>query len=220
MQEENVSGEPLEAAAPAQVNEQEAKEAEAEKVVPLDALEAERAQRQKLADELQMIKDHFALLKSQQESQKQPKKSEFEGLSDDDVLTVGEFKKALQSKDQQYQMSMEELRVMQQNPDYQEVVTKYLPEVLKSNPELRRSLETTQDYQLAYHLAKNSDQYRQAHSQPAQKSKEAQKIIENANRAGSLSSAGAGTPVSEAMRYKDMSEDEFRRAVHKNMGLA
>lgn len=220
MSEENVSGEQLEAAAPAEVNEQEAKAAEESKVVPLDALEAERAQRQKLADELQMMRDHLALMKSQQEKSTPKPKSEFDGLDDTDVLTVGEFKKALQSKDQQYQASLKEIQTMQKNPDYQEVVTKYLPEVLKSNPELRRSLETTQDYQLAYHLAKNSEQYRKDHEQPVQKSKEAQKIIENASKAGSLSSAGAGTPISEAMRYKDMSDEDFQKVVARNMGVA
>ena len=56
----NPTGEPVEAAAPPLETSQEAPiSQEQEKVVPLSALEAERTQRQKLSDELSMVKEHL-----------------------------------------------------------------------------------------------------------------------------------------------------------------
>ena len=162
-----------------------------------------------------MLKEHLALMQSNQ--QQSPKKDEFDGLSDDDVLTVGEFKKALQSKEQQYQMSLQELRMTQKHPDYEQIVTQYLPEVLKQNPGLRQTLEKTQDYELAYYLAKNSDAYKEANKR-AKKNADAERIVQNANRAGSLSSVGQTSPISQAKRYKDMSDADFKREMQKNLG--
>jgi len=217
--EEN-SGEFVEAAAPVEPTETEIPydhEPPPERQVPVEALQAERNQRQELQEELKLIKDHLSLMQSQRESQAPKRQEEFDGMSDDDVLTVGEFKKALTTREKQYQMGMEELRVSQQHPDYHEVVTNYLPEVLKSNPGLQRTLETTQDYGLAYHLAKNSDGYR-ARNKTTKRNADAERIVQNAQQPGSLSAVGQSTNMSEAKRWKSMSDDEFRAAVNKNLG--
>ena len=132
-------------------------------------------------------------------------------------MTVGEFKKHTSRIANQFQMTLEELRMTQKHPDYQEVVTKYLPEVFKTNPTLRESLQKTQDYELAYHLAKNSDGYRNI-SQKSQRNEDAERIIRNSQQTGSLSSMGASTPVSQAKRYKDMSDEEFRNLSARNAG--
>lgn len=188
-----------------------------EQNVPLSALQQERAQRQELQEQLRMIKDHLALLQANQTNQKGNPEDEFEGLQDGDVMTVGEFKKIASKFNQQVQMSVGELRMIQQYPDYQEVVTKYLPEVLKQNPGLRASLEKSQDYNLAYHLAKNSDSYRSAHK-TAKRSEDAERMIRNANQSGSLSSVGGTSPINQAKRYRDMSDDDFRKEVARNLG--
>lgn len=188
--------------------------------VPLAALQSERSQRQQLQDELKMIKDHVALLQitQQQAIQQNNQKDDLDNLEDGDVLTVGEAKKYLSRMSRKHQMSIEELKIMQKHTDYQEIITKYLPEVLKTNPGLKRSLEQTQDYELAYHLAKNSDTYREDNKR-SKKSIEAQRIVENSQKAGNLSSMGATTPISQAKRYKDMSTDDFRALTNKNLGI-
>lgn len=188
--------------------------------VPLSALQAERSDRQRLQDELGVIKENMQLMMSQLQQQQQPRqepKDEFSGLSDDDVLTVGEFKKALSQKERQYEMSLEELKMTQRHPDYEQVVTQYLPEVLKNNPGLRRTLQQTNDYELAYVLAKNSDGYRSANKK-TKVNEDAQRIIENSQKSGSLSSVGHTSPISEAKRYRDMSDAEFRAMAQKNLG--
>lgn len=217
-EEPNPTGDQMEAAAPVD-NGSDGLSGGQERQVPLDALQAERAERQRLQDELKMIKDNMSLMMSQQQQQQSaPKpKDDFDGLQDDDVLTVGEFKKAFSQKERQYQMSIEELRMTQKHPDYQEVVTQYLPEVLKNNPGLRNTLQQSQDFELAYHLAKNSDAYR-SHNKQVKKNVEAEKMLENAQRSGSLASVGQNSPINQAKRYKDMSDAEFMQIHKRNLG--
>src|SRR3989304_9989794 len=99
-------------------------------------------------------------------------------------------------------MGLQELKIAQKYPDYQQTVIKYLPEVLKQNPSLRSTLEKTQDFELAYYLSKNSSAYT-ADNKSAKKNADAERIIKNAEKTGSLSSVGQSSPISEAKRYKD-----------------
>ena len=223
-EELNVSGEQnLEAAVPPPVetNQVQPEQVEGGSVqedqnVPLSALQSERAKRQQMEDELRMIKDHLALSQVKQ-SQPTQKKDDFEGLDDGDVMTVGEFKKLSSGMANKFQMTIEELKMAQKHPDYQEVITKYLPDVLKKNPGLQSTLQKTQDYELAYYLAKNSDEFR-GENKRTKKSADAQRIVENSQRAGTLSSMGSTSPVSQAKKYKDMSDSDFMQEVRKNLG--
>jgi hypothetical protein len=217
-QEENSGDQTVEAAVPANDVQSESQDGGSQEgqSVPLQALQAERAQRQNLQEELRVIKDHIALMQSQQ-LQAPAAKEEMDGLSDDDVLTVGEFKKAFKKKEQQYQMSLQELKMTQKHPDYQDIVSQYLPEVLKTNPGLRNTLQQTQDFELAYYLAKNSDAYKSANKK-AKKNVDAERIVQNSQQAGSLGSMGSNSPVSQAKRYKEMSDSEFMATVNRNIG--
>jgi len=194
----------------------ESNDAQQEQNVPLSALQSERARRQQVEDDLRMMKDHLALSQVNQ-SQPAPKKDDFEGLEDGDVMTVGEFKKLSSGMANKFQMTIEELKMAQKNPDYQEVITRYLPDVLKQNPGLKGTLQKTQDYELAYYLAKNSDTYRKE-KKVSKKSADAQRIVENSQRAGNLSSMGSTSPISQAKRYKDMSDSDFMEEVNRNLG--
>lgn len=220
-EEPNVSGDQInqEAAVPTSVEMGEAQstapESKEEQTVPLSALQAERAQRQQTQDDLRMIKEHLALNQASQSKEKP--KDAFEGLEDGDVMTIGEFKKLTNSMSNQFKMSIEELKMAQKNPDYQEVITKYLPDVLKQNPGLQSTLQKTQDYELAYYLARNSDTYRK-NNKKSKQSADAQRLVENSQKAGSLSSMGSTSPISQAKRYKDMPEKEFRELMNQNMG--
>jgi len=186
--------------------------------VPLEALQAERAQRQGLQDELRIIKDHLGLLQAQQALNSQPAAREpMDSMSDDDVLTVGEAKRYLSKMNQQTQMSIQELKMTQQNPDYNDVVTKYLPEILKNNPKLRKTLVDTQDYELAYYLAKNSDAYKSSNKKE-RKNADAERIVQNSQNVGSLSSVGSASTMNTARKYKDMSDADFQKLANRNLG--
>ncbi len=141
--------------------------AQDEERVPLSALQAERRQRQELQQNMKMLQDHLELIRAnQQGSTKKKQEDQFSELQDDDVLTVKEAKKFMESIQQNYQTSIEELKMQQAYPDYAETVQQYLPDVLKENPDLRDDIQRAKNpYKLAYFLAKKSDQYKAANKQ-------------------------------------------------------
>lgn len=221
-EEPSVSGEQtMEAAAPLSFvqNDSSQEQGSREQYVPLTALQSERAQRQKMEEELRIIRDHLTLIQANQTRPQEQPKDDFEGLNDGDVMTVGDFKKIANKFNQQVTMSVEELRMTQKYPDYQEVVTKYLPEVLKTNPGLRNSLVQTQDFELAYYLARNSEIYK-SENKRVKRSADAERIVQNSQLSGSLTSMGQSTPVSMTKRYKDMSDADFVKEVNKNLGYS
>lgn len=218
MSEEN-SGVTLEAAVPESENfdaESTSQSESNEQMVPLSALQAERQARQQLQEEIRDIKDNLTLLKrSQQPPQRQEAIEEV--LDDDDVLTVRQLKKILQPA----QASMAEMHMYRKYPDYEQVITKHLPEILEKQPNLRNVLQQTQDYELAYYLAKNSDGYRANQSTEQSKPKinpEAQRAIENLDRPGSLSSVARTSTASQLKKWSQMSDDEFRKHAMRNLG--
>jgi len=219
MSEEIMSGDSSVAAAQPMHNSYESNPGSGgEQHVPLSALQQERSSRQAMEEQLRVIKDHLSLLQANQQRPSAPApKDDFDGLSDNDVMTVGEFKRVASKMQQNIQMNVEELRMTQKYPDYQEVVTKFLPDVLNTNPSLRRSLETTNDYELAYFLAKNSENYKVT-NKTQKRNSDAERILANSTQSGSLSAVGGTTPVSQAKRYKAMTDDEFNKEVAKNTG--
>ena len=185
-----------------------------EEMVPLSALQAERRDRQQAQEQNKLLQDHVTLI----QSNPAPPKDEMSNMSDDDVLTVGEAKKFLGQIQQNYQTSVEELRVQTKYSDYNEVVTKFLPDVVKENPSLQATLKNDPNrYELAYYLAKNSDSYRGT-KHVAKKSADAQRIVENGQRAGSLSAVGSTAPQSQVSNMRNMSDADFMKMANKNLG--
>lgn len=207
------SGVVMEAAAPAEHEEASSpQQSQAEPLVPVAALQAERQARQQMQDELKALKQNMEFLVRQQ----QPQVPQEESLDDNDVLTVGQAKQLFQAD----RATLKELQFSRRHADYEEVIRNHLPKVLEQQPGLRQTLQQTQDYELAYYLAKNSESYRQAQaaSQAPPVHPNAEKIVANANKAGSLSSAGHGSPLSQAKRWSTMSDAEFRSHVARHMG--
>lgn len=199
------TGEILEAAAP----ESEVNEVTHDQSVPLSALQSERAHRQQIQQELDMIRNHLALMQSNQQSQM---------VDDDgDIITKGDLKKMLKEKESEFNNRIAEIQVSKKYPDYDEVVTKYLPEAIKENPKIRDVLLSTNDYEMAYYLAKKSDAYQKA-SKKTKKNEDAERILKNSSSSGSLAGFGSNSPISTAKPYKNMSDEEFRALMNKNMG--
>jgi len=217
MDEDNFSGEEnMEAAVPSGNDHANSDSANDDRV-PLSALQAERKQRQELQQNLKMMQDHLELMKANQPQKQQV--DEFGALQDDDVLTVGEAKKHLQSIKNDYRLSVEELKMQQSYSDYQEVVRNYLPDVLKEDPDLRDEIQNAKNpYKLAYRLAKRSERYLSETSKK-QKHDTADRILQNAGRSGSLSAVGSTAPKSSAQgNWKSMSDKDFMAQVHRHMG--
>jgi len=215
----SVSGVHEEVAAPVSepvVDEQPEQAALQERQVPLAALESERAQRQQIQDELRIIKENLTLM---QMRQNQPPPIQEPIINDDDVMTHGEFKKAASQFQSQIAGQLNEMQMSKKFPDYDEVVRKYLPEIIKDDPSIATTLDNSKDYNLAYRLAKTSDGYRRDQKQ-VKKNSDAQRILSNSEQTGSLSSVGGTSPISMVKRYKDMSDTDFLKEMAKNVGHA
>jgi len=206
------------AAEPEVVNEEQSQAEHQSEMVPVTALQAERRERQQLQEQNKLLQDHMKLMQANQATQPPSKQDELDNLSDDDVLTVGEARKFMGQIQQNYQTSVEELRVQQKYADYNEVVSKYLPDVIQNNPALKNTLQNDPNrYELAYYLAKNSDSYRGTKHE-AKKSSEAQRIIDNGQRAGTLSAVGSHSPQASVSNIKNMSDADFMKMANKNLG--
>lgn len=215
------TGENVEAAALPDNQSQAEQTTEQEQMVPVSALQAERRERQQLQEQQKLLQDHLQLLQANMEKSSSTKKEdEFEGLTDNDVLTVGEAKKFMNQYSQQQSLQIEELKMVQSHPDYNEVVRKYLPEVLKNEPETKDLIQRASNpYKAAYFLAKRSDAYLKDQGEKS-RSPEAQKAESNLSQAGSLSQVGSGVSSMPGQTYKAMSDDDFRKLVNKNLGYA
>ncbi len=192
---------------------------EQEQMVPVTALQAERRERQQLQENNRILQDHLALLQANAPKQaSEAQQGEFSGLSDSDVLTVGDAKKFMNQFSHQQNLAVEELKMQTTNPDYNEVVRKYLPEVLKTDPELKDVIMNAPNpYKAAYFIAKRSDGYLQ--EQRLQKrSPEAQQAVHNLQRPGNLSSVGQGVSGTAASNFKSMSDKDFMTLANKNLG--
>lgn len=211
----------LEAAAPAveEISTNQPEVSTAEQMVPVAALQAERQARQQLQEEIRAIRENMNMLAHQSRPQPTPQPQEEEEVwEDDDVLTVRQFKKALQPA----QVALAEMQMYRKYPDYEEVITKHLPEVIQKQPELRQTLLKTQDYNLAYYLAKNSDSYRKAQEEAQPKAQpkshpDAERIVANAERPGSLSSVAKSSTINDAKKWSQMSDEEFRKHVSRHL---
>lgn len=218
MEEHNNTGVSAEAAVQSDGSQQQSMQQPEEQLVPLTALQAERRERQQLQENMKLMQDHMALLQANNQKP-QEKPSEFSGMSDNDVLTVGEAKKFMQTFTRQQELEVAELKMSQSVKDYDEVVRNYLPEVLKADPDLKDViLNAPNPYKAAYHLAKRSDSYLKAKSNES-RSPEAKQAVQNLSRPGNLSSVGSTSASSQASGYKQMSDKEFKALADRNRGF-
>ena len=214
-EESSVSGAIEEAAAPVPTETVDQQPEQAERQVPLSALESERSQRQQAQDDLKMLRENLNLMQMRQQQSPQPPSEPI--INDDDVMTFGDFKKAAGKIESQIRGTLSEMQMSKTHSDYDEVVRKYLPQIVREDPEIGHTLRQTQDFRMAYRLAKTSDEYRQDHQQKKM-STDAQRVLANSEQSGNLSSVGGTSPISMVRRYKDMSDNDFRKEMAKNVG--
>lgn len=173
---------------------EEIQEAEPEVEAPVEESVEEatpdKSETQQLAEEMKLMRDHLQLLSKRQ----QPPPPQ-ENTYDDPVDRL-----ALEQKRLQIQLA--EARMMAKHKDFEEVITKYLPEAIKEEPSIASWLTET-DYEKAYHLAKKSDAYlRDKAFKP--KAKEAKE-----SKIGSLSGMGSATAGTSEPNFLTMTNEEF-----------
>lgn len=182
----------------------------------VDRMKAEReAEKKEYQLQLDMLRANLA---QQNSAQSQPQERKFlDGMKEEDIPNVGELRREWEQKEAQYQSRLEELQVAQQYPDYAEVMEKHLSPLVKQKPHLIEGIQGARNKALyAYELGKMAQQM-QGQKVESTRSENAQRIVENAKKPGTLSQAGGQGALSKADYYASMSDQEFMRMAGRNL---
>jgi len=214
--------------------------AEETTTVPLAALK-------KLREELQTVKEQNTLYQTQlglarnmpaqpaaqPQTAAQPDQEDFfADMDDDDVMTVADAKKIMKnlpkgggSEIEQVRGELTKIQLYQQDPDYENTIRNYLPEVVNSNPAIVQTIQQSPNPLLcALTFAKMNPRYQSLNQQQggAQAGEtlldQINRIIENAEKPGSASQVSGSGAISGASRFKDMTPAQIEE--HKNKVIA
>ena len=182
----------------------------------VDRMKAEReAEKKEYQLQLDMLRANIA--QSAQPKEQFIERKFLDGMKDDDVPSVGELRREWEQKESIYKDRLEELQVAQMYPDYAEVLEKYLTPLVKQKPHLVGRIQSGSDKALfAYELAKMA-QHAQEHQAAPIRSENAQRIVENSKKPGTLSQAGGQGALSKADYYASMSDQEFMRMASQHL---
>lgn len=196
--------------------------------------EVDRIKQERVAEK-EDYQNQIALLRSninQPRNEPSKPKGMFEdlGLKENDVPNVREIEQAWGRKEAEYQSRIEELSVAQQHSDYGEVLEKHLSPLIKQKPHLAGIINSAPNKALAaYELGKmyQQSQSNQAATSQALLSAEqarpihpnAERILANAARPGSLSSVGGQGALSQTDYYQNMSDKDFAALAEKNLSM-
>lgn len=197
-------------------------QAESDKDYNFRALREELAQIKEDRDRLRG--DFEDLRRNQVQRQPEPpRKRAIDDINSDDLITGAQLKQAMAEREAEYQLMLGELQVKSQYSDYDEVTAKYGVPLIEKEPDLAQGFLAAPN-KAAYlykigKLAMNADRQPEPVMQaPAQPSRDAQRIVANASKPGTLSNAvgGAGN-LSKADYYATMSDAEFTAFMNKNL---
>lgn len=186
----------------------------------VDRIKAEReAEKREHQLQLDMLRANLDQQRYQKAPEPQAPKQMFDGMKDEDVPNVAELRREWAQKESSYQARLEELQVQQMHPDYAEVIEKYALPLVKQKPHLAEGLHGASNKALfAYELGKMAQQMQgqqvQAQTKP---SENAQRIVENSKKPGTLSQAGGQAALSKADYFASMSDQEFMKFATKNL---
>lgn len=161
------------------------------------------------------------LQKPQVEQQPQAPQDLFAGLESDDVVSVDAVRKALSTKDKEYQTALgqiearfDQVTLAQQYPDFNEVLKEALPK-LQADPETWEAICTSKKgHLLAYRLGRQMvGSQQQSKSEVTQQ--EVSKALENAQKP-QAPKTGTGTGgLGRADYINSMSDNDFEAIVNR-----
>lgn len=161
-----------------------------------------------------------------QKPQEAPRRKEiFDGMQDSEIPNVGEFRKAWTERENEYNSRIEELQVQSQHPDYAEVLNKYGKHLAETDPAFVQGIEGAKNKALfAYNYVKREQRLQELEAQvksyvaPVQtKSNDAQRIVENARKPGTLAQTGGNGVLSKADYFQNMSDADFIKYASKHL---
>ena len=182
----------------------------------VDRIKTEReAEKREHQAQLEMLRANLS--QKQQEVPEQHQKKMFEGMEDSDVPNVRELRTEWERREAEYQTRLEELQVAQMHPDYAEVIEKYAVPLVKQKPHLAEGLQGARNKALfAYELGKMAQQMQTPAPEPV-RSENAERIVANSKKPGTLSQAGGQAALSKADYFATMSDSEFMKFAGRNL---
>lgn len=182
----------------------------------VDRMKAEReAEKREYQLQLDMLRANLA---QQNAPRSESQDNKFlGGMKEEDIPNVGELRREWERKEAVYQQRLEELQVAQQYPDYAEVLDKHLAPLVKQKPHLARTIQRSENPALtAYEIGRMAQQM-QGQQVASTRSENAQRIVDNSKKPGTLSQAGGQGALSKADYYASMSDQEFMRMASRNL---
>jgi len=148
---------------------------------------------QELKKDIKIIRDHLQLMAQRTQT---PKPEEEAYVDPVDKLTRDH---------EALKVQLAEAKMMAKHNDFEEVITKYLPQAIKEEPSIAQWLTST-DYEKAYFIAKKSNAYLKdrAIKPKTTEAKEPAKI-------GSISGMGSATAASSEPNFFAMTDEEFMK---------
>ena len=192
-----------------------------------ESVERLKAERETEKREYQLQLDMLRANLNRQPIPDAPKAKEmFDGMSDGDIPNVGELRKAWGDREKAYNEKIEELQVASTYPDYAEVLTKHGKHLAETDPIFLQGLRGADNKALfAYQYAKREARIQELEGQvknrvpeaPVQKSNDAQRIVENARKPGTLAQAGGQSVLSKADYFETMNDQDFMKYAAKHL---
>ncbi len=183
----------------------------------VDRMKAERdAEKKELQMQIELLRANMEHRNSPQSQQ--PEKKFLDGMNDNDVPNVAELRKEWDQRESMYQAKLDEMQVAQAHPDYAEVIEKFVLPLVKQKPHLAEGLHGAKNKALfAYELGKMAQSLQTPPPSAPQRSENAQRIVENSKKPGTLSQAGGQGALSKADYFASMSDQEFMKMASRNL---
>ena len=158
------------------------------------------------------------------------------GLEDDDLVDTATLRKIVATMrpgagqdTEPLRAEISKLQLQVTDPQYEQTIRTYLPEMITANPMLRELITRSPNPLMsALTMARMSPRYVQEQQEKARANTgpapppdalgELQRIIDNATKPGSPASMGGGGAVSGYDRYRTMSNSEFDEEVQRVLG--
>lgn len=156
--------------------------------------------------------NEFLQMQLMQQEQARSQPQDRPSLKDDDLLTYGEYQKLQSSFERekaQLKQKLDEIEMRSRHSDYNEVIQKYLPDVLQDDPDLAYAIKDNPRMQkLAYRLAQSSPKYHQERL-AKQNASSIDRIVENSTRAQPANARKNITVQDEEARMLSMSDEDL-----------
>lgn len=175
----------------------------------VDRIKAEREEERRT---IQLQLDMLRANQAQPARQEQAPRKFLDGMGDTDIPNVGEIRREWEARESAYQSKISELEFAQYHPDYAETLDKHLAPLVKNKPILAEVIRHSPNpAQAAYEIGQLAKGAIPNTPHPTQKSMNAQRIVDNARKPGTLSQTGGQGALSKADYYASMSDQEFAK---------